>query len=207
MEYTRLASQPTHLRVILLPCLGLASPHEIAGFTVAQHCAWLFMYVPKMKVTSWGSHDKTSHLLSHLPSLCSLSAYNIKKNAFFCKFYAKCWIIFTPSQHFFNPPHFSPHPSWCSFFLSHSRPIFFCLKSLGVLVCYWSVADLPGGCTLRGNSFSLSQHITIAIIAVDFCRLIFVSANFYEIPPNFIFKTFVCCFSPCLISSSFCCSL
>lgn len=86
MEYTRLASQPMHSRVILLPCFGLASHHEIAEFTVAQHCAWLFMYVPKMKVTSWGSHDKTFHLLSHLTSLCSLSAYNIKKNAFFASF-------------------------------------------------------------------------------------------------------------------------
>lgn len=25
-----------------------------------------------------------------------------------CEFYAKCWIIFTPSQHFLSPPHFFP---------------------------------------------------------------------------------------------------
>lgn len=25
-----------------------------------------------------------------------------------CEFYAKCWIIFTPSQHFLSSPHFFP---------------------------------------------------------------------------------------------------
>lgn len=80
IEYTRPASQPMHLCVILLPNL-------IMRWLCLQlyNTALDFLYIPKMKVTSWRSRDETFHLLSHLTSLCSLSAYSIKK-CFFVNF-------------------------------------------------------------------------------------------------------------------------